>query len=143
MGTESGGGFCVDFGTGEFNGCCCSDSGSVVSSCTDSASCHSSRCTSLRGRDDLFPLVDFPIEWFQLVPILPPATLPVALVSGHVIASFLPVSFPNSEVETKQTTIGQRWSSSVSPFVAPHTIGHVALRLTATPNRKFCPHMWQ
>ena len=83
------------------------------------------------------------VEWFRLVAILLPATLPVALVSGHVIASFLPGGFPNSEVETKQTTIGQRWSSSFSPSVAPHTIGHVALRLTATPNQKFCPGMWR
>ena len=58
----------------------------------------------------LVDVVPVPIEWFQLVPILPPATLPVALVSGHVIASFLPGGFPNSEVETKQTTIGQRRS---------------------------------
>ena len=74
------------------------------------------------------------VEWFWLVPILPPATLLVALVSGHVIASFLPGGFPNSEVETKQTSIGQRWSSSISPFVAPHITSRVALRLIATPN---------
>ena len=49
----------------------------------------------------LVDVVPVPIEWFQLVPILPPATLPVALVSGHVMASFLPTGFPNSEVETK------------------------------------------
>ena len=47
------------------------------------------------------------VEWFRLVPILPPATLLVALVFGHVIAS-LPAGFPNSEVETKQTSIRQR-----------------------------------
>ena len=41
------------------------------------------------------------VEWFRLVAILLPATLPVALVSGHVMASFLPTGFPNSEVETK------------------------------------------
>ena len=83
-------------------------------------------------------VVPVPVEWFRLVPILP-----LALVSGHVIASFLPVSFPNSEVETKQTTIGQRWSSSVSPFVAPHTTGRTVVRLTATPNRNFRPRMWR
>ena len=84
-----------------------------------------------------------PFEWFRLVSILPPAILPMALVSEHVLASVLPIGFPNSAVETKPATIGQRWSSSFSPSVAPHTIGHVALRLTATPNQKFCPGMWR
>ena len=88
-------------------------------------------------------VVPIPVEWFRLVLILPPTILAMSLVSGHVIASFLPVSFPNSEVETKQTTIGQRWSSSVSPFVAPHTTGRAALRLTATPNRKSRLRMWR
>ena len=48
-----------------------------------------------------------PVEWVRLVPILPPAILPVALISGHVLASVLPVGFPNSGVETTPTTIGQ------------------------------------
>ena len=56
-------------------------------------------------------VVPVPVEWFRLVPILLPATLSVAQVSRHVIGSFLLVGFPNSEVEKKQTTIGQRWSS--------------------------------
>ena len=34
-------------------------------------------------------VVPVPVKWFWLVPILP-AILPVALVSRHVIASFLP-----------------------------------------------------
>ena len=88
-------------------------------------------------------VVPVPVEWFRLVPILPPAILPVALVSGHVISSVLPVGFPNSEVETKPTTMRQRWSSSFSPFAAPHTTGHAALRLTATPNKTFRPRMWR
>ena len=44
------------------------------------------------------------IEWFCLLPILPPAILPVARVSGNVIASVLPAGFPNSEVETNGVT---------------------------------------
>ena len=83
------------------------------------------------------------VEWFLLVPILPSAVLPVAPVSGHVLASVLPVGFPNSEVETKPTTIGQRWSSSFSPSVVPHIIVPAALRLIATPNQNFRPHMWR
>ena len=54
-------------------------------------------------------VVRVPVEWFWLVPILPPAILPVALVSDHVLTSVLPAGFPNSKVETKPTTIGQRW----------------------------------
>ena len=53
IGTELGGGFCVNSGTGEGTGYCCSLSGWVVSTCADSASCHSSRCTGLRGRGGL------------------------------------------------------------------------------------------
>ena len=84
-----------------------------------------------------------PVEWFRLVPILSPAILLVALVSGHVLASVLPNGFPNSEVETKPTTIGQRWSSSFSPSVVFHTIGPAALQLTVTPNQNFRPRMWR
>ena len=48
-----------------------------------------------------------PVEWVRPVPILLPAILPVALVSGHVLASIPPTCFPNSGVETTLTTIGQ------------------------------------
>ena len=48
-----------------------------------------------------------PVEWVRPVPILLPAILPVALVSGHVLASVPPTRFPNSGVETTPTTIGQ------------------------------------
>ena len=91
------------------------------------------------------PVVVVPVlvQWFRLVPILPPGILLVALVSGHVIASVVPAGFPNSDVETKPTTIGQRWSSSFSPSIVPHTTGHAVLRLTATPNQKICPRMWR
>ena len=43
------------------------------------------------------PVVVVPVlvEWFRLVPILLPAILPLARVSGHVLASVPPVSFPN------------------------------------------------
>ena len=47
------------------------------------------------------------VEWFQLVLILLPAILPLARVSGHVLAVVPPVSFPNSGVETTPPTIGQ------------------------------------
>ena len=88
-------------------------------------------------------VVPIPVEWFRLVLILPPTILAMSLVSGHVIASFLPAGFPNSEVETKPTTIGQRWSSSFSPSVLPHATVPAALRLTTTPNQNFRPHMWR
>ena len=52
-------------------------------------------------------VVPVPVEWVWLVPILPPAILPVALVFGHMLASVLPTSFPNSGVETTPITIGQ------------------------------------
>ena len=84
-----------------------------------------------------------PFEWFRLVSILPPAILPMALVSEHVLASVLPIGFPNSAVETKPATIGQRWSSSFSPSVLPHATVPAALRLTTTPNQNFRPHMWR
>ena len=91
------------------------------------------------------PVVVVPVavEWFWLVPILPPTILPVALVSRHVIASVVLADFPNSEVETKPTTIGQRHFSSFSPSVVPHTTGHTTLRPTATPSQKNCPRMWR
>ena len=41
------------------------------------------------------------VEWYWLVRILLPTTLPIALVSGYVMASFLLVDFLNSGVETK------------------------------------------
>ena len=47
------------------------------------------------------------VEWFRLVPILLPAILPLARVSGHVPAVVPPVGFPNSGVETTPPTIGQ------------------------------------
>ena len=75
-----------------------------------------------------------PVEWVRLVPILPPAILPMALVSEHALAFVLPAGFPNSGVETTPKTIGQRWSSSFSPSVVPHTTVPTALRLTTTPN---------
>ena len=83
------------------------------------------------------------VEWFLLVPILPSAVLPVAPVSGHVHASVLLAGFPNSEVETKPTTIGQKWSSSFFSSVVPHTTGPGALRLTTTLNQKYRPRMWR
>ena len=52
-------------------------------------------------------VVPVPVEWVRLVSILPPAILPLALVSGHMLASILPPGFPNSGVETTPTTIGQ------------------------------------
>ena len=47
------------------------------------------------------------VEWVWPMPILLPAILPVALVSGHMLASVPPAGFPNSGVETTLTTIGQ------------------------------------
>ena len=47
------------------------------------------------------------VEWFRLVPILLPAILPVAQVSGHVLASVPPIGFPNPGVKTTPSTIGQ------------------------------------
>ena len=56
---------------------------------------------------ELVVVVSVSVQWVQLVPILLPAILPVALVSGHVLASVPPTRFPNSGVETTPTTIGQ------------------------------------
>ena len=55
------------------------------------------------------PVVVVPVlvEWFQLVLILLPAILPLARVSGHVLAVVPPIGFPNSGVETTPPTIGQ------------------------------------
>ena len=47
------------------------------------------------------------VEWFRLVPILLPAILPLARVSGHVPAVVPLVGFPNSGVETTLPTISQ------------------------------------
>ena len=47
------------------------------------------------------------VEWVWPMSILLPAILPVALVSGHMLASVPPASFSNSGVETTLTTIGQ------------------------------------
>ena len=47
------------------------------------------------------------VEWVWPMPILLPAILPVALVSGHMLASVPPAGFSNSGVETTLTTIGQ------------------------------------
>ena len=44
-------------------------------------------------------VVQVPIDWYRLVPILLLATFLVALVSEDVMVSFLPVGFSNSGVE--------------------------------------------
>ena len=46
------------------------------------------------------------VEWFRLVPILLPAILPLAWVSGPVLVVVPPVGFPNFGVETTPPTIG-------------------------------------
>ena len=56
---------------------------------------------------ELVVVVPVLVEWFRLVPILLPAILPVARVSGHVLASVPVTGFPNSGVETTPSTIGQ------------------------------------
>ena len=56
---------------------------------------------------ELVVVVPVLVEWFRLVPILLLSILPVARVSGHVLASVPPAGFPNSRVETTSPTIEQ------------------------------------
>ena len=56
---------------------------------------------------ELVVVVPVLVEWFRLVPILRPAILPLARVSGPVLAVVPPVCFPNSRVETTPPTIVQ------------------------------------
>ena len=46
-------------------------------------------------------VVQVPIDWYRLVPILLLATLLTAPVSRDMMASFLLVDLPNSRVETE------------------------------------------
>ena len=92
-------------------------------------------------------VVEVPVEWFQRVSILPPATLLVSLVVGvgalvAVMAFVHLVGFPIPESEITLITNEQKLFSLVSPFV-PHTTTLLELPPIAAPNRELRPHMWR
>ena len=83
-------------------------------------------------------VVEVPVEWFRRVWILPPATLPVALVVrvGALVAvvAFVHLdSFSIPESEITPTTNKQKLFSLVSLF-APHTTALEELPPIITPN---------
>ena len=93
-------------------------------------------------------VVWFPVEWYQLVSILPPATAHVVLVFWvgklfvAMVGYVLPIGFPIFGSEKSPKT-NEKKLASLAFLSLPHRVALLELLLTATPSQKLRPRTWR